>query len=113
MTIAPGPASVPMAEYVFRLLPEDDERQIRRRIASDSALAREEGLWIDVVGSMVDIRPDPVADGPVPDVLPAINARLFGETTRQRRAVPWLLVAGLVIVLVAKAHVLLVILRGM
>lgn len=95
-----------MGEYVLRLLSPAEEARIAAAIRSDAGLARLEGEWIDVLGQ--SLRVD--WDGPVPDLRPQIQARLFAGSDHAmalpRRRASWALAVGLalglVVVLVAK-----------
>lgn len=64
-----------LSEYVLGLLDDEQARNIAAMIRRDPDLARREGEWINVFGSMAKIE----WDGPVPDVYGEIKAKLFGR----------------------------------
>ncbi|MFN4059067.1 MAG: anti-sigma factor domain-containing protein [Roseinatronobacter sp.] len=72
------------AEYVLGTLPDPERRAARDRIEVDGAFAARVQTWETRLAPLND----DYADAPAPDVLPQIEARLFGAPVRDQARAP-------------------------
>lgn len=81
------------AEFVLGMLDAPQRATVERRIRSDAGFARRVAEWEHRLGGLND----GFADAAPPDLLPQIEARLFGRVDAPRRRwwPQWLLGAGL------------------
>jgi anti-sigma-K factor RskA len=68
-------------EYVLGVLPLDERLAAERRLAADPAFAAAVAVWEGRLAPLNDAYPEQ----PAPDLLPAIEARLFPAPRRARR----------------------------
>ena len=92
------------AEYVLGTLPLPDRLAVQRRLRDDMAFAARIAVWEDRLAPLND----DYTEAPAPDLLPAIEARLYGAAPRRRGFRLWFGGLGGALVAVALIAVLLV-----
>ncbi|MBI1217861.1 MAG: anti-sigma factor [Rhodobacteraceae bacterium] len=93
------------AEYVLGTLPLPERLAVQRRLRNDDAFAARVAAWEDRLAALNDS----YAEAPAPDLLPAIEARLFGVAPRRpSRLRLWLGALGGAVVALALVAIVLV-----
>lgn len=79
---APEGEDMLAAEYVLGTLPLPDRLAAQRRLRDDPAFAARVAAWEDRLSPLNDA----YTEAPAPNLLPAIEARLFGRPAARRRS---------------------------